>query len=245
MPPPLKTRAATSVKLPSDPDHTMPPPPESLTEVSVEPPTESTNSMRPPAKPLSSTAPPQADAVVDSTVFDNNHIRAPAALETMIGKPFRELDRRAWLRVRDSFSDIQKLLLDAFMLRRADNRACNGPDRAKLGKNEDRNLKSQWRMFVMTAARQDLLPFEPDSAAAMRMIEATKVPEYETSAEKIARRYDDVRMPMQMRVFAEQVLGYPLQHEIGKEQWADLLKYEDWEWAGYGFEWKVIFATKK
>lgn len=46
-----------------------------------------------------------------------------------------------------------------------------------------------------------------------------------------------------MRLFAEQVMGYALV-TVSKETWDDLLKFEQWEWAGNGFEWQVVFGQE-
>ena len=102
-----------------------------------QPPKASTSSMPPPPRPATATAtssmPETTRPFMTSTVFDNNHSLAPASLETIVGQPFHELGRHTWLRVRPEFSDVQKLLADAFLLRKGDNRVSNGPDRAKLG----------------------------------------------------------------------------------------------------------------
>ena len=101
-------------------------------------------------------------------------------------------------------------------------------------------------MFVLSAATQVLLPVEPDAEEVNKLIQDTVLDEAgELSESQVVKRYDDVQMPLQMRVFANQVLGYDLpQSAMSQEKWADLLKYEVWAWAGAGFEWKAIFIQK-
>ena len=45
----------------------------------------------------------------------------------------------------------------------------------------------------------------------------------ELEAEEVIKLYDEVRMPLQMRTFAEQVMGYALV-PVSEETWADLLR---------------------
>lgn len=203
------------------------------------------SNMQPVVELQPSNLPNDTRAIVqaDATVFDNNHAYAPAALETMIGKPFSELRRRSWLLVRPDIHDVQKLLQDTFRLRKSDNRRCNAGDKKKLSAGTKRkHIKCQWENFVGLCLSENLLPYKDDSDEATKLLLEPPVQFGGMDAAEVVKRYDDVRMPLQMRIFAEQVMGYPVEQAMSEEMWADLLKFEEWEWTGYGFEWKTIFG---
>jgi hypothetical protein len=183
------------------------------------------------------------DVLHDETVFDNNHAFAPVKLNIMVGKPFLELRRRTWLTVRLDYDDVQKLLHDAFRLFRGDNPQCNAGDAAGLPmwvKRAGSNTERQWEGFIKLCLEKDLLPFKDGSAPAKELLKAVPAANM-LGMVAIVDRYKDVRMPLQMRIFAEQVIGSELKHTINEELWADLLKFEEWEWTRHGFDWKTIF----
>lgn len=179
----------------------------------------------------------------DGNVFDNHHAYAPRSLEMMVGMPFQELRQRSWLAVRNDPLDVRELLRDAFCLRKYDNRRHGGKDAFVWSRGHDTSLHAQWTEFVDLCERDKLLPLSMDSMAVKESVQMKLLERNDLDPAEIISLYDDVRMPLQMRIFAGQVMGYDLV-PLSEDTWADLLEFEQWEWAGSGFEWKVVFGQK-
>lgn len=156
--------------------------------------------------------------------------------------PFQALQQRSWLSVRSNPVDVSKLLCDAFRLRKFDNRRLAGIDTLRFNLGGYATLLAQCNEFIDLCQRNKLLPASMDINLVKGFVK-TMMRDQDLDADEIIKIYDDVRMPLQMRIFAQQVMGYALV-PVSEETWADLLKFEQWEWAGNGFEWRVIFGQK-
>lgn len=101
------------------------------------------------------------------------------------------------------------------------------------------------RRWVTLAHEKGLLPTSMDVEEVGRSIGEMADQEEMKDVDEtwVVKEYADERMPLQMRVFGQQVIGRPIVEGlvVGEMVWEKLLLWEEWEWMGRGFDWGVVF----
>ncbi|KAF9931057.1 hypothetical protein FBU30_010886 [Linnemannia zychae] len=167
-----------------------------------------------------------ANAATDpaSTTAGNNAVHK--FLDVVIEKPFHKLNNKTWLHERSEM-DVQKLLVDTYRLRMEDNYVFDGDadvDSIYGGGDGAQGFKR----FLELAERQNgLLPpgwNAEKKVAALQFGQAP--PDYllSTAVNKgsIIDRYGNTIMPMQMRMFGEQVYGTG----VGGQSGAQMIQFQ-------------------
>ena len=143
----------------------------------------------------------------------STHNRAPPkGLSAPIDKPFHQLDSKTWLHVRPE-KDVYKLLIDTYRLRMEDQYNFEGDADMDSIYGGAPDSRDGFRRFLRwTESRRGLLPswWSPEKAAECQ---ATGMrggwSSLASAVEKrdILDHYGDSSMPMQMRMFGEQIYG--------------------------------------
>ncbi|KPI39717.1 uncharacterized protein AB675_3265 [Cyphellophora attinorum] len=150
------------------------------------------------------------------SILDNNNA---VALEVMVADPFR--------RLRDD-----QLLIDSYRYRRWLERQ-HGVKASSL------------QSFLTRAETVSLLSQDFNEEEQMLLVTRAKSMKTDMiDTEIVESTYNDVQMPLQMRLFADQVVGHAVTPElkVSQDVWVDMIKWEDWAWAG--FEWADNFAGR-
>lgn len=135
------------------------------------------------------------------------------ALEENIDKPFKKLDARTWLHNRPE-KDVYKLLIDSYRLSQDDDFNFEGiRDRNTLYGGAVDSLRGFQNFLSLAETRQTILPswWSEEKAKACEAfgMEAGNWHSLRKKATKaeLMKKYGDQNMPMQMRIFREQVTG--------------------------------------
>jgi hypothetical protein len=163
------------------------------------------------------------------SILDNNNA---TALEVMVADPFRRLRDGQWLLTRTK-KDVDQLLIDSYRYRRY------------FEKQHGVHVRSSLQSYLDRAQTVSLLPKGFNLEEQKLLIERAKSMKTDMiDTETVESTYNDVQMPLQMRLFADQVVGNAVTPEmkVGQDVWVDIIKWEDWAWAG--FEWTDNFAGR-
>ena len=149
-----------------------------------------------------------------SAATSQRHIPPTKGLDTPIEKPFTKLSAKTWLHDR-SEKDVFKLLIDAYRLRMKDNYKFTGDVETDSIYNEAPSGVPGFRRFVHKAEQKaGLLPpwWKPQKVNECVASAGTTRNDWSNlshTVEKsdIMEHYGSQDMPMQLRMFAEQVYG--------------------------------------
>lgn len=159
-------------------------------------------------KPSGSEEPPSGGSSSASSTLS-----PPKGVDRGVSKPFTRLDNGTWLHDR-SETDVYRLLIDAYRLRVEDTYTIEGEieyDSVYGGAADGR--RGLGRFLDLAATRRGLLPswWNPEKRAACQRLgmDASQWCDLRCAVEKsdIVDHYGDPRFPMQLRMFAEAVIG--------------------------------------
>ncbi|KAI9863669.1 MAG: hypothetical protein M1813_003692 [Trichoglossum hirsutum] len=136
----------------------------------------------------------------------------PKGLSVVIDKPFHRLDTQTWLHDRPE-QDVYKLLIDTYRFRMEDDYNLEGITDADSIYGGARDSRQGFRRFLHLAeGRRRLLPswWSQEKAAECEAVGVNDG--WSSLASKIEKsnvieHYGDPNMPMQLRMFGEQVYG--------------------------------------
>ncbi len=136
----------------------------------------------------------------------------PKGLTALVEKPFTKLSTKTWLYSRPE-KDVYKLLIDTFRLRQQDNFTFEGhADDNSIYSGASNSVAGFQRFLSLAASRPGLLPpwWSSSKAEECKQLgleggwtSLTKM----TEKGDVIEHYGDSKMPMQMRMFGEQVYG--------------------------------------
>ncbi|KAJ5947966.1 MYND domain protein [Penicillium verhagenii] len=134
------------------------------------------------------------------------------ALDVDIAKPFHQLHAKKWLHGR-SETDVYKLLVDTYRLRVEYDAKFGGiiDEDGIYGKSKD--LRKGFKRFLTKGESQrDLLPEwwtddKTDKCITFGMTDLTWRLESAVEKDELAKLYGSPSMPMQLRIFSEQIYG--------------------------------------
>ncbi|KAI9374061.1 hypothetical protein BJX61DRAFT_344395 [Aspergillus egyptiacus] len=136
-------------------------------------------------------------------------------LSVAIDNPFQQLENKTWLHNRPE-RDVYKLLIDTYRLRMADQRQFEGSAETNSLFGESADISGSFRRFLrkVTEEKRELLPswWSPEKAEECEQLAETGVgwsSLYNNAVQKqdIIDHYENPLMPMQIRMFAEQIYG--------------------------------------
>ena len=183
------------------------------------------------------------------TVFDQE---AVGVLTVVVGNPFTCLKRQAWLEDRPA-SDIGELLTDTYRFRFHLNEKHEGRDGEILRTTAQTSTVISFSNFLARARAADLVPTVFTFDMIQELVQAFRISRHSSSApnpvglnaEEIEEKYIDGSMPVQMMIFADQIMGVPVVARLimTEEEQQKLLLFEEWVWEGFAFH--RIFARLK
>lgn len=133
-------------------------------------------------------------------------------LEVIIEKPFHRLNDKTWLHNR-SENDLQKLLIDIYRLRMDDTFKFDHMVETDSLYSGARDGTNGFKKFLgLVEGKAGLLPADwspekKEAVIAFGQAEPEKLLFHKADKETIINRYGNAQMPMQMRLFGEQVYG--------------------------------------
>ncbi|KAF9207771.1 hypothetical protein BGZ49_010593 [Haplosporangium sp. Z 27] len=137
---------------------------------------------------------------------------APEPLSTLVVKPFTKLQNKTWLHDR-SETDVFKLLIDTYRMRMEDMYKFEGGAEADSVYNGSPDGSEGFKRFLKLAeSRPKLLPAWWSQKKATECLEFGASDEWASLAAAVdkldlIKHYGNDRMPMQLRMFGEQVYG--------------------------------------
>ncbi|KAK8194242.1 hypothetical protein M8818_007430 [Zalaria obscura] len=161
---------------------------------------------------------------------------SPKAVLAPVYKPFHKLEARTWLHDRPE-TDVYSLLLDTFRLRLDDNYKFGGentPGSVYAEDDEETSLPAFRKFLRLAEGRNGLLPswWSPEKAEKCVERGTKAIPDwfslqYAPEKDDISDYYNDMWMPMQMRMFGEQVYGRGPGGESGAEMREMMMQCEN------------------
>lgn len=136
------------------------------------------------------------------------------SLTVAIKKPFHHLNDRTWIHERPE-EDTYKLLIDTYRLRMDDDFKFEGKrNTGSVYANASNGVEGFRRFLQLAESRDGLLPPWWSSQSAAQCEEVGKKTGWSSLSQKadksqILGHYGDSNMPMQMRMFGEQIYGTP------------------------------------
>ncbi|KAF9134111.1 hypothetical protein BGX30_012044 [Mortierella sp. GBA39] len=153
-----------------------------------------------------------ANANTGATFTTSSARNEGESLEVLIEKPFHRLNDRTWLHNR-SEKDVQKLLIDIYRLRMDDTfKFDHMVENDSLYSGARDGINGFKNFLLLVEGKAELLPADwsaekKEAVIAFGQAEPEKLLFHKADKETVISRYGNAHMPMQMRLFGEQVYG--------------------------------------